>query len=134
MIVTQVCLGFPVEIFFHENCAKIAQRFAKVSSKNCTKCWCFCPLMCKSYSAQILEKILVFANFIISYYFVILSYLVISLNFEKQFLNSRKWWRNSKLQAGPVNNTPARSALTPAGLIGPNSQVLGHQTIPFKHR
>jgi len=32
---------------------------------------------------------------------------------------------------GIQNYTPARSALTPAGLIGPNSQVLGHRTIPF---
>ena len=29
----------------HENCAKIAQRFAYVSSKNCTKFRCFCALM-----------------------------------------------------------------------------------------
>ena len=36
----------------------------------------------------------------------------------------------SELQAGHTNYTPARSALTPAGLMGLNSQVLGHQTVP----
>ena len=51
-IFQEIDLGFPVEI---------AQRFAYVSIKHCTKFRCFCALMRKSYFAQILKKMLVFA-------------------------------------------------------------------------
>ena len=117
--------------FFHENRAKIAQRFTQVSSKNCTKFWCFCPLMRKSYFGQILEEILVFKHFVISYYFVILSYLVISLNFEKQFLNSRKWWRNSKLYSSPLGPHTCRSNWPQfSGFRSPNHTFLTPEINP----
>ena len=63
-------LGFPVD--FLQKLRKDLLTFRVKIAQICT-------LMCKSYSAQILKKILVFAYFFISCYFVIL------LNFEKQF-------------------------------------------------
>ena len=108
--------------FLHENRAKITHRFAYVSSKNCTKFRWFCSLMRKSYFAQIQKKILVFAYFAISCYFVISSYFVISLNFEKQFHEMMNKFR--------VNHTPDCSALTHAGQMNPNPQVLDHRTLP----
>ena len=49
---------------------KIALIFAYDSSKNCTKFWCFCALMHKSYFAQILEKSMLFRYFELFRYFV----------------------------------------------------------------
>ena len=89
-------------IFLHENRAIIAQRFSYFSSKNCTKFRYNFALMRKSYFAQIIKKILVFAHIVIP---------AISLNFEKQFLEKKE----SKIK--PIR-TPSllRPALTPTFL------------------
>jgi len=112
--------------FLHENSANIAQRFAHLSSKNCTKFWCFCALMPKSYFAQILRKMLAFVYFVISCYFVISRYFIILLNFEKKF---QEMLNKFKIKPIWVNYTPGCSALTHSGRMSPNSQVLGHQTV-----
>ena len=69
--------------FLHENRLTIAQRFSYVSSKNCTKFRYIFALMRKSYFAQILMKILVFAYFVVFCYFVISTYFVFSSFFVK---------------------------------------------------
>ena len=84
-------------------------------------------MMRKSYFAQILKKILVFAYFVISCYFVISSYFVISLNFEKQFQEMVNKFKIKPIRFR-VNYTSACSALTHAGRMSPNSQVLGNQS------
>ena len=102
--------------FLHKNCAKIMQRLGYVLSKNFTKFGCFCALMCKSYFAQILKKILLSAYLVISCYFVILSYFVISLNFEKQF---QEMISEFKIKPIRVNFTPACLVITHDGQMSP---------------
>ena len=83
--------------------------------------------MSKSCFAQILQKILVFAFSVIFYYFVISGYFASSFNFEKQF---KEIMNKFNIKPIRVNYTPACSALTHAGRMSPNSQVLGHQPVP----
>ena len=73
------------------------------------------------------EENLSFCAFRYFCYFVISSYFVISLNFEKQF---QEMMNKFKIKPIRVNYTPACSALTHAGRMSPNSQVLGHQPVP----
>ena len=95
-------------IFLHENRAIIAQRFSYFSSKNCTKFRCVDALMRKSYFAQIIKKILVFAHIVIP---AISVFRAISLNFEKQFLEMKE----SKIK--PIRAPSLlRPALTPTFL------------------
>ena len=79
--------GFQSKFFARNSC----NNCAKISSKCRTKFQCFCALMCKNYFAQILRKILIFVYFVISCYFLILSFFFISLDFKKQFqeINSK---------------------------------------------
>ena len=90
--------------------------------------WC-----ANCYFRLILEKILVFAYSDISWCFIILSYFVVLLNFKKQFQELLSKFKIKHIsETGQIcqliSSMPAHLALTPAGLMGPNSQVLGHQT------
>ena len=102
------------------------QRFTYVSSKNYMKFRYNFALMLKSYFAQIIKKILVFAHFVIP---AISLFRAISLNFEKQFQEMNE----SKIK--PIrapSYTPARSPLTHTFGGGLSSKVLRKTPFNFK--
>ena len=99
-------------IFLHENRAIIAHKISYASSKNRTQFWYNFAVMCKSYFAQIMKKILVFVHFVISaisLFRAISLFLAISLNFEKQFQEMNESKINlirAPFYSGPLSRAP----------------------------